>query len=108
MVSISNVKLIFVSNCLPTFDVHLSVNFVSLQFTDYLQNEALIIEVWGRQKDDNANGVPPSKRETSIVVKKVSKGLFRGILIISRKNSSFQKCDIGMWYKYVQSVLYIL
>ena len=76
--------------------MHLIVNFVFFQFTDYLQNEALIIEVWGRQKDDNANGVPPSTRETSIIVKKVPKGLFRGMQIIIIKNISFQMCDISL------------
>ena len=102
MVRINNVKLIFLSNCLPTFDVHLSVKFVYFQFTDYLQNEALIIEVWGRQKDDNANGIPPSKRETSIIVKKVSKGLF-----LKRTNNYHKKIVLSRC-EHVLSVIDIL
>ena len=86
--------------------MHLNVNVVSFQFTDYLQNEALIIEVWGHQKDDNANGVPPSKREASIIVKKVSKGLFLRHANIYYKNIPFQICDICMRYINM-SVLYI-
>jgi len=35
----------------------------SFQFVDYLQNEALLIEVWGRQKDGTGSGAPLNTRE---------------------------------------------
>lgn len=41
----------------------LLIIFFSFQFVDYLQNEALIIEVWGRQKGGAGGGAPLSTRE---------------------------------------------